>query len=155
MKRILTYYTALLSLLLSTVVIGHETLPVIAHNPTLWIAGSNGLLKVNVGNFENSISIQTVEKTTAIGIDSLSGKVWVQSGNKLLSYDIAGHLLSSLDISTASSIGFPSTQVTELLVNPHDGQIWLAASDKLYRFTNDGGFIGYSSFPDSVKAVMV
>jgi RHS repeat-associated protein len=153
MKRILTYYTALLSLLFSTVVIGHETLPVIAHNPTLWIAGSNGFLKVNVGNFENSISIQTVEKTTAIGIDSLSGKVWVQSGNKLLSYDIAGHLLSSLDISTASSIGFPSTQVTELLVNPHDGQIWLAASDKLYRFTNDGGFIGYSSFPDSVKAL--
>ncbi len=153
MTRMLFCCLVVLSLIFSTFTPSHESLPDEDYSAALWIASSEGLLKVNTSGESSLLEVPIIDTVSAITVDLNSGHPWAISGSQLLSFDTAGNPLISVDIHAATGTSFSASKVKELVVNPHDDQIWLAVDNVLYRFTIFGQFISTFTFSNSIQAL--
>ena len=108
----------------------------------LWVAESSGVLKAATADGSVLFEITSVGDTNAIAVDQQRGRVWAHSGGTLRQFDFSGQELITIDVALASGdSSFGPSQVVDVTVDLSNGNVWLAASDSVYRFDVVGGFL--------------
>lgn len=113
--------------------------------PHLWVAESNGVLKLAAADGRVLLEIPRVD-VDAIAVDPAGGDVWVYAQQRLLRYDAAGR--QQLDVAIGGN-----PRVTEMVVDSANRQIWLAGGYTLGRYTFQGELLGKRVFPALLRGI--
>jgi len=120
----------------------------------LWIAETEGALKVATSDGATLFEIPAAGNSNAIGVDEHRGLAWVHGNGLLHAYDFSGTEILSINIQNVITSGnFQASKVAGIEVNPMDGMVWLAAGNELYRFGHSGNFLGQTTHSHAVDAI--
>ncbi|MGQ0585727.1 MAG: Ig-like domain-containing protein [Gammaproteobacteria bacterium] len=115
--------------------------------PALWLAQSQGIVKVQDGVIAFEIPAgATVE---ALAVDGKRKRVWAYAGKQLFSYDSDGHPVS------ATTLDPPAGNPTLLAVDTRADRVWLAAHRQLQLFDGQGRALWQARLPNPVAAITV
>lgn len=98
----------------------------------IWIAESQGALKIGTENGQHLLTIPSQEDVTAIALDTERRRVWLYSGRILAANDFDGHLERQLEVPTLAD------KPASLAVVPEDGSLWLGAGRLLLSIGFEG-----------------
>ena len=133
--------------------------PAQAPNPdffrTLWVGGTQSILKIDAAQGTLIFEIPTSDQIRAIGIDEQRGIVWAHGGAHLLGYAFDGNLvhqvfLSGVDPPEDEGESKPGE---DLVVNSSSGDVWLGVGKKLRQFDETGQLLETLSFSQPILAL--
>ena len=116
-------------------------------NTALWVAESNGLLRIALADESVVFEITDAAGTEAIAIDNHSGRIWAYGPGRLRAYNSKGN--PEVDVAAP---GIPQhTPITDMVADG-DG-VWIAAHHGLFRFDPEGQLKKALDFSKPVTAM--
>jgi len=115
----------------------------------LWVAESQGLLKVSALDGKSLLNIPVTGGVRALAADTVNGRLWAYSKQRLQAYTADGEPLFDIALGDFS---FPRPR---LLIDEGSGTLWLAGGRRLLRLDTQGRLLQSSHFSRPVLAAAV
>ncbi|MGH8629842.1 MAG: hypothetical protein ACREU7_03625, partial [Burkholderiales bacterium] len=116
-------------------------------SPVLWVAQSQGILKVQDGAV--ALEIPSAAAVEALAVDGQRRRVWAYAGKQLLSYDFDGHPIS------ATTLDAPAGNPVLLAVDTRAERVWLVVQTQLQLFDGQGRTLWQARLPNPVAGMTV
>ena len=115
---------------------------------SVWVAHSQGLLKVSSPSNTVVVQLSSPVNVMTVAIDLQRKVVWAYAPSRLYAFSYDGLPLFETPV---AETGSPA----DLVVNTHDGSVWLGLGTKLIQFSSAGQRLGSLSLASSlVKLAM-
>jgi len=122
-------------------------------NPNaLWIAESEGVLKVTTAQGTVLFEIEDLDDVRAVTVDETSGRLWALSKTTLLSYNFSGVLVSQTDINNLSDELDEGDAI--LQVSAASNSVWLSIEDNLLRFNLQGEIQQLTRTEEDIRSIV-
>lgn len=124
----------------------------------LWVAGSDGIVKLATADGTILFEIPEAEDVRAVAVDAQRGILWAYSQGTLYAYSFNGTLLRSVPV-------FPDDDNDDdddddeddahiaLTLNSQDGTVWLGVHKTVFHFDAQGRLLTTIALPDNVQAL--
>ncbi|HEY0720733.1 MAG TPA: hypothetical protein VGE50_05720, partial [Gammaproteobacteria bacterium] len=115
----------------------------------LWVAKSDGILKLATANGHVLFEISDASDAQAMAIDERRGRLWLYGNGLLSAYAFDGKLITShRDLSSQGQ-----SSLATLTVSPTDGSVWLGSGNRVVHYSSDATILGTSKNSGIITAI--